>query len=44
MLYGLFYNLTSSEPKVHIRSPDKRTGNVYSSLAFKTVTLPYLNA
>ena len=44
MLYGIFYDLSSRNPKVNIRKPDKRTGNVYSSIAFKTVTLPCLNA
>jgi hypothetical protein len=43
LLYGIFYDLTSKGPSLHIRKPDKRTGNVYSSLAFKTVTLPCLN-
>lgn len=43
MLYGIFYDLTSSGPSLSVRSPDKRTGNVYSSLAFKTMTLPCLN-
>lgn len=43
LLYGIFYDLTSKGPSVHIRKPDKRTGNVYSSLAFKTMTLPCLN-
>ena len=44
LFYGIFHNLTSKIPQVHIRKPDKRTGNVYYSLAFKTVTLPCLNA
>ena len=43
MLYGIFYNLTTKGPSVSIRSPDRRTGNIYSSLAFKTQTLPCLN-
>ena len=43
MLYGIYYNLTLSGPTLFIRKPDKRTGNVYSSLAFKTISLPCLN-
>ena len=32
LLYGLFYNLTSSSPSVLFRKPDKRTGKVYCSI------------
>lgn len=43
MLYGTYYNLTSSSPSMNIRNPDKRTGKIYRSLSFKTVSLPCLN-
>jgi hypothetical protein len=39
-LYNNFYNLTGSGPKVYIREPDLRTNKVYSSIAFKTYSLP----
>ena len=42
-LYGKIYNLTRSGPKVYIRKPDLRTQNIYSSIALKTYSLPYLN-
>jgi hypothetical protein len=43
MLYGIYYNLISKGPLVLIRSPDKRTGNVYVSMAVKTMMLPCFN-
>lgn len=42
-LYSHFYNLTGSGPKVYIRKPDPRTNKIYSSIAFKTYSLPCLN-
>ena len=42
-LYNIFKNLTRTGPRVHIRKPDKRTGKVYSTIAFKTLSLPCLN-
>ena len=42
-LYSIFYNLTGSGPKVYIRKPDLRINQIYSSIAFKTYSLPCLN-
>lgn len=41
-LYEIFKNITLSAPKVSVRSPDKRTGKVYSSMRFRTQALPCL--
>lgn len=43
LLYSIFDNLTSSEPKIHARKPDSRTGKIYSTIAFKSRNLPCLN-
>jgi hypothetical protein len=42
-LYILLKNLVGAAPKVHIRKPDKRTGKVYATFAFKTLALPCFN-
>ncbi len=42
-LYEIFKPLCGKEPVIIIRKPDKRTGKVYSSIAFKTYNLPCLN-
>lgn len=42
-LYDIYLNLTISEPKIVHRKPDKRTGKVYSTLRFRTRSLPLLN-
>lgn len=44
-IYIAFKNLTGplGAPKIHIRKPDKRTGKVYKSIAFKTRSLESLN-
>lgn len=43
-LYSHFYFLTRSKgPKVNIRQPDIRTNKVFSSIAFKTLSLPCFN-
>ncbi len=42
-LYSKIYNLTGSGPKIYIRKPDLRTNKIYSSIAFKTYSLPCLN-
>lgn len=41
-LYEVFKNLTLSPPKVSVRSPDKRTGKIYSTIRFRTRSLPCL--
>lgn len=41
--YNLFSNISGLKPRVNIRKPDKRTGKIYSSIAFKTYNLPCLN-
>lgn len=42
-LYNIFKDLTGTGPRVHVRKPDKRTGKVYSTIAFKTLRHPSLN-
>lgn len=42
-LYVKFLNFASKGPNVVIRKADKRTGNVYSQMQWKSVTLPCLN-
>lgn len=44
-IYSVFQNLTGTlgTPKIYTRKPDKRTGKVYSSIAFKTRALKSLN-
>ncbi|RYX78149.1 hypothetical protein EON69_00085 [bacterium] len=44
-IYHVFQNLTGplGVPKIYIRKPDKRTGKVYMSIAFKTRALESLN-
>jgi hypothetical protein len=42
-LYNIFKILTGTGPKVHVRKPDKRTGKLYSTIAFKTLSQPSLN-
>lgn len=44
-IYTIFQNLTGPKgtPKIHSRKADKRTGKVYSSIAFKTRALDSLN-
>jgi len=42
-LYELFKDLCPSAPKISSLKPDKRTGNVYSSIRFQTYSLPCFN-
>lgn len=44
-LYTIFQNLTGTlgAPNIHTRKPDKRTGKVYTTIAFKTRALESLN-
>lgn len=44
-IYNIFQNITGplGIPKTHIRKPDKRTGKVYTTIAFKTRALESLN-
>ena len=42
-LYDVFKSLTNTEPYVTNRKPDTRTGKVYNSIRFSTLSLPYLN-
>jgi hypothetical protein len=44
LLYSIFYDLTGPQgsPSIHNRKPDKRTGKIYSTIAFKTRRLPCL--
>lgn len=41
-LYILFQNLVGQCPRVISRKPDSRTGNVYSTISFKTLAFPCL--
>lgn len=43
ILYVKFMNLAISPPKVVIRKADKRTGNVYCEMVWKSPTYPCLN-
>lgn len=42
-LYIQFLDLAGKHPIVRSRKADKRTGNVYSSISFRTLNLPCLN-
>jgi len=42
-LYKLFKSMCGKQPVIYIRKPDKRTGKIYSSIAFKTYNLSCLN-
>ena len=42
-LYEVFKPLTKTGPKVTNRKPDIRTGKVYNSIRFSTLSLPCLN-
>ena len=42
-LYSLFEPLVTMNPVILIRKPDKRTGKIYKSIYFKTLSLPCLN-
>lgn len=44
-IYAIFQNLTGplGGPKIYSRKPDKRTGKVYTTIAFKTRSLESLN-
>lgn len=42
-LFELFISYCSTEPRLYTRAPDKRTGNIYSRLTFKTLSLPCFN-
>ena len=44
-IYLIFQDFTGTlgAPKIHTRKPDKRTGKVYSTIAFKTRALEPLN-
>ena len=42
--YSIFYYITGSKgPSINIRKPDTRTNKIYSSIAFKTLSLPCFN-
>lgn len=43
VLYVIFMNLVGTPPRIVIRKADKRTGNVYSQIVFKTLAFPCLN-
>jgi hypothetical protein len=43
MLYVKFINLAKAGPRVVIRKADKRTGNVYCQMVWKSLTFPCLN-
>lgn len=42
-LYSLFKPLVTMDPVILTRKPDKRTGKIYKSIYFRTLTLPCLN-
>lgn len=42
-LYVIFANLCGTPPSVHTRKPDKRTGKIYQTIAFKSLGLTSLN-
>ena len=42
-LYKIFKPICGKQPAITIRKPDKRTGKIYSSIAFKTYNLSCLN-
>ena len=42
-LYELFNSYCSSAPKTNNRLPDRRTGKIYSSIYFRTYSLPCFN-
>lgn len=42
-LYDIFKSLTNTEPYTTNRKPDARTGKVYNSIKFSTLSLPCLN-
>lgn len=42
-LFIIFRNLVGQCPRIITRKPDIRTGNVYSTLGFKSLTFPCLN-
>lgn len=39
----MFKNIVGTPPRIHIRKPDKRTGKVYSTIAFKSLRVEALN-
>lgn len=43
-LYEVFESLTNTSPKITNRKPDIRTGKVYNSIRFYTLSLPCLNS
>lgn len=42
-LYVIFANLCGTPPRVHTRKPDKRTGKIYQTIAFKSLRHSSLN-
>lgn len=42
-LYVIFANLCGTPPRVHIRKPDKRTGKISQTIAFKSLRHISLN-
>jgi hypothetical protein len=42
-LYSLFKNRVNTPPKYPKRKPHSKTGLIYPSIAFKTLTFPCLN-
>lgn len=43
-LYGIFKHFCVLGPKIGVRSPDKRTGRIYSNIRFVTYSLPCFNS
>lgn len=43
ILYIHFHNMVKTPPKVITRKPDARTGNIYSTISFKTLAYPCFN-
>ena len=42
-LYSFFIDMTKTPPASPSRNPDKRTGKVYNSIKFQTLSFPCLN-
>lgn len=44
-IYAIFQNFTGTigQPKIYVRKPDKRTGKIYKTIAFKTRSIKSLN-
>lgn len=42
-LYDIFSNISGKSPRIVSRKPDKRTGKVYKSISFKSLSMVELN-